>query len=43
VTDERFDELWVKMVAQVSEDEATITPEQWFEIKEKLLKVTAKV
>ena len=43
VTDKRLDELWVKMVAQVSEDEATITPEQWFEIKEKLLKVTAKV
>lgn len=43
VTDERLNELWVKMVAQVNEDEAAITPEQWYEIKEKLLKVTAKV
>lgn len=43
VTKERLDELWVKMVGQVDEDEAKITEEQWYEIKEKLLKVTAKV
>ena len=43
VTDERLDELWVKMVAQVNEDETAITPEEWYAIKEKLLKVTAKV
>lgn len=43
VTDERLDELWVKMVAQVNEDEAKISEKEWFQIKEKLLKVTAKV
>lgn len=43
VTEERLNELWQKFVAQVSDDEATITEEQWFEIKTKLLKVTAKV
>ncbi|KKN07052.1 hypothetical protein LCGC14_1071120, partial [marine sediment metagenome] len=43
VTEERLNELWVKFVAQVNADETMITDEQAFEIKEKLLKVTAKV
>ena len=43
VTEERLNKLWTKMVGQVNKDEAQITDEQWFEIKEKLLKVTAKV
>lgn len=43
VTKDRLNELWQKFVAQVNEDEAKITEEEWFEIKEKLLKVTAKV
>ena len=43
VTEERLNELWQKMVAKVNADETKITEEEWFQIKEKLLKVTTKV
>ena len=43
VTEERLNELWQKMVAGVNADETKISEEEWFQIKEKLLKVTAKV
>lgn len=43
VTEEQLNELWQKFVAEVNEDESLITEEQAFEIKTKLLKVTAKV
>ena len=43
VTDEALNDLWLKTVAEVNADEATITPEQWFEIKETVLKQVSKV
>lgn len=43
VTLERLNELWTKFAAQVNKDETAVTDEQWYEIKTKLLAVTAKV
>ena len=43
VTEDALNELWQKEVAAVNEDESKITEEQWFEIKESLLKQVSKV
>ena len=43
VTDDALNELWVEAVAEVNEDEAAITPEQWYQIKETVLKQVSKV
>lgn len=43
VTDEALNDLWRTAVAAVNEDEAKITEEQWYEIKEGLLKHVSKV
>jgi hypothetical protein len=43
VTKEALNDLWLKTVAEVNKDEAAITPEQWFQIKETVLKQVSKV
>lgn len=43
VTDDALNEAWLKVVAAVNVDESKITDEQWFEIKEILLKQISKV
>jgi len=43
VTTEKLNELWSAAVAEVNADEAKITEEQWFEVKETLLKAVSKV
>ena len=43
VTDDALNELWIKTVAEVNEDEAKISPEQWYQIKERVLKQVSKV
>jgi len=43
VTVEKLNELWTAAAAEVNKDEAKITEEQWFQIKENLLKAVSKV
>lgn len=43
ITDDQLNELWLKAVAAVNEDESKITEEQWYGIKESLLKQISKV
>jgi len=43
VTEEKLNELWVEAVAEVNEDEAKISPEEWYAIKETVLKQVSKV
>jgi hypothetical protein len=43
VTDDALNELWLTTVAGVNDDENKITPEQWFQIKETILKQISKV
>lgn len=43
IDEEALNKLWMGEIAKVNEDEAKITPEEWFGIKTKLLKVIAKV
>jgi hypothetical protein len=43
VTDDALNEAWLKAVAAVNEDESKITEEQWFQIKEVVLRQTSKV
>ena len=40
---DKLNELWSAAVGEVNPDEAKITEEQWFQIKENLLKVVSKV
>lgn len=43
VTEDALNELWGVEVAKVNDDEAKITEEQWFQIKETILKEIGKV
>jgi hypothetical protein len=43
ITKKMLEDLWLAEVAKVNADEAAITPEQWFEIKERVLKQVSKV
>ena len=43
VTDDQLNEKWLEAVAVVNADESKITEEQWFQIKEGLLKEVSKV
>jgi len=43
VTNDALNELWLAEVAKVNEDEAKITEEQWFQIKDTILKQVSKV
>jgi hypothetical protein len=43
ITKKMLEDLWLKTVAEVNADEAAITPEQWFEIKERVLSQISKV
>ena len=43
VTDDALNEIWLKAVAEVNADESKITPEQWYGIKETVLKQVSKV
>ena len=43
VTDDGLNEIWLKVVAEANEDESKITPEQWFAIKESVLRQVSKV
>lgn len=42
-TEKKLNDIWQAEIAIVSSDEATITPEQWFQIKETVLKQVSKV
>ena len=43
VTDDALNDVWIAEVAKVNEDESKITAEQWFEIKEAVLKQVSKI
>jgi hypothetical protein len=43
VTDDALNKIWLKAVAEVNTDENKITPEQWYGIKESVLKQVSKV
>lgn len=43
VTEDALNDMWLEAVAAVNKDESKITKEQWFEIKEGLLKQVSKV
>jgi hypothetical protein len=43
VTDDALNEAWLKAVVAVNEDESKITEEQWYQVKEIVLRQTSKV